>query len=317
MNKVIRFRYVDSYQKISNILLYKKLKKTKFLKTILLCSLLFSFLTNYRNLLRLQAFIQKKYKKNRFRRILRKLFLQRLSKKLSSSYDSLLSFISEEIDYSDSIQSISNSDRLEQLKLFIKNPKRLNKILLLSNKISIDFIASKILSLFIIKNDRFSEKQNSLAKEIFFRSNYGVGTKFIDHFLKKNQIAIDDLLPFLATKLDLLLISHFPNIKSLQTTPIYINGIILQKKDNFFLKTGDLIRIDVTNPNNFKMSFLYQKVFSLFYIINTLNPLYYNNSYIVLKQFITVAFRYFNSHSFFNKKYLYSNILVTHNRLFS
>lgn len=317
MNKVIRFRYVDSYQKISNILLYKKLKKTKFLKTILLCSLLFSFLTNYRNLLRLQTFIQKKYKKNRFRRILRKLFLQRLSKKLSSSYDSLLLFISEEIHYSDSIQPISNSDRLEKLKLFIKNPKRLNKILLLSNKISIDFIASKILSLFIIKNDRFSEKQNSLAKEIFFRSNYGVGTKFIDHFLKKNQIAINDLLPFLATKLDLLLISHFPNIKSLQRTPIYINGIILQRKDNFFLKTGDLVRIDITNSNNFKISFLYQKIFSLFYIINTLNPLYYNNSYTILKQIITGAFRYFNSHSFFNKKYLYSNILVTHNRLFS
>jgi len=317
MNKVIRFRYVDSYQKISNILLYKKLKKTKFLKDILLCSLLFSFLTNYRNLLRLQAFIQKKYKKNRFRRILRKLFLQRLSKKLSSSYDSLLSFISEEIHYSNSIQSISNSDRLEKLKLFIKNPKRLNKILLLSNKISIDFIASKILSMFIIKNDRFSEKQNSLAKEIFFRSNYGVGIKFIDHFLKKNQIAIDDLLPFLATKLDLLLISHFPNIKSLQTTPIYINGILLQRKDNFFLKTGDLIRIDINNSSNFKISFLYQKVFSLFYIINTLNPLYYNNSYTALKQIIIGAFRYFNSHSFFNKKYLYSNRLVADNRLFS
>ena len=320
MNKVIRFRYVDSYQKISNILLYKKLKKTKFLKTILLCSLLFSFLKNYRNLLRLQTFIQKKYKKNRFKKILRKLFLQRLSKKISHSYDSLLSFISEEIHYSNSIQSISNSERLEKLHFFIVNTKKLKKILLLAKNLSIDFIASKILSLFITKNYSFSEKQSSLSKEIFFRSNYGVGNKFIDHFLKKNQIAINDLIPFLSTKLDLLLISHFPHIKSLQlnlSIPIHINGIALQRKDNFFLKTGDLIRIDVHNSNIFKTPFLYRKWFSLFYIINTLNPLYYNTAYNALKHIVVTAFTQLNSLSISNKKYLYNNILDTNNRLFS
>jgi len=59
MTNLVRFRYVDSYQQILNILLYKKLKKTKFLKMVFLASLIFSLLCNLRLYTNLRLFVYK------------------------------------------------------------------------------------------------------------------------------------------------------------------------------------------------------------------------------------------------------------------
>ena len=122
MTNLVRFRYVDSYQQILNILLYKKLKKTKFLKMVFLASLIFSLLCNLRLYTNLRLFVYK-HKWKKLKKKIRVFFFKRLSKKVSNSYNILINFLSSEINNRNILDSFANTQQLENLILFVKKKK--------------------------------------------------------------------------------------------------------------------------------------------------------------------------------------------------
>jgi len=124
MTNLVRFRYVDSYQQILNILLYKKLKKTKFLKMVFLASLIFSLLCNLRLYTNLRLFVYK-HKWKKLKKKIRVFFFKRLSKKVSNSYNILINFLSSEINNRNILDSFANTQQLENLILFVKKKKKL------------------------------------------------------------------------------------------------------------------------------------------------------------------------------------------------
>jgi len=115
MTNLVRFRYVDSYQQILNILLYKKLKKTKFLKMVFLASLIFSLLCNLRLYTNLRLFVYK-HKWKKLKKKIRVFFFKRLSKKVSNSYNILINFLSSEINNRNILDSFANTQQLENFQ---------------------------------------------------------------------------------------------------------------------------------------------------------------------------------------------------------
>jgi len=133
MTNLVRFRYVDSYQQILNILLYKKLKKTKFLKMVFLASLIFSLLCNLRLYTNLRLFVYK-HKWKKLKKKIRVFFFKRLSKKVSNSYNILINFLSSEINNRNILDSFANTQQLENLILFVKKKKNLFLFFFFFNK---------------------------------------------------------------------------------------------------------------------------------------------------------------------------------------
>ena len=308
MTNLVRFRYVDSYQQILNILLYKKLKKTKFLKMVFLASLIFSLLCNLRLYTNLRLFVYK-HKWKKLKKKIRVFFFKRLSKKVSNSYNILINFLSSEINNRNILDSFANTQQLENLIFFKKKKKNLFRLLRSGNKLSISLISSKIFSFFLYKKNKNSISSYSI--ENFLKSNYGINSKYFENLTKKKSLSKNKIFGYLDNKLDIFLLNFFHDYKfitSSQYWNISINGIAIWDSKTFLLNVGDLVHI---NNNTKRLPFpVYKnlklrKFLFIFKLIQPLNKIHNSEIHYIIKNYIFNLKYYFYNNKSNTTSYVY------------
>lgn len=278
MAKLVRFSYINLYQQISNIMLYKKLKPTKTLKLVFICSLLFLFIRTHKLSFKFRFLVRRlqRSRKQRKSNMLFKLYYARLAKKMSTSSDKMSSMLSFDSQLLSPNVLFVTPEQSKNIKLFISNKKLLANLFRRYRQLSIETLSYNIVYSFLYKKTKKIVNTVSVLLSIY--SNYGITPKFIYSHCQSNKLTVDQMMRFLIRKLDLFMFTYFPlsHIEfSKQAFSISVSGIRVQDYNKYILKVGDLLSISGEKKQLYSHSRQVHKFFNIIRMIFSLNKTFF------------------------------------------
>jgi len=315
MSQVTPYSGTELHSFVPNFFLYKRLKKNRLYKTLLLTSILRSLLFTYYKLIRIRELVTRKSSTKNASSVSRCIYLTRIEKLFEKQHFFILDTITTRLKMQYFLNPYIPSDKWDAFLLFLLTPDSLESRLLKLNSERLTASSLDINNLLSVSNHKvvpIKKKSSDEILELFFnlKFNFVVNQSTLKTTKKLLGLGTNTTYSFIAAslyrKLDVLLETSEIVLQNVQN--VLINGSHVSV-NTFLITVGDILSYKASawhsDRSVRRTTYLFnRRLFVYLHTLFSLNRIYTDTMWLKLRAFffkVTTLFYPSNSYFFYDK----------------